>query len=152
MINFIFICIENLSLNGNILHSTIPYQLRNLDNLVRLNLASNKLNGTIPEVEFKNLQFLNFDNNTLNGTIPQSIFNLDKIESLYLQINMLSGTISSFASKYLRVLSLVDNKLTGALPDLSQSVSLETIDLQTNEFSGQIPDNITNLMNLKTRE
>jgi len=142
--------LENLSLNGNILHSTIPYQLRNLDNLVRLNLASNKLNGTIPEVEFKNLQYLNFDNNTLNGTIPQSIFNLDKIESLYLQINMLSGTISSFASKYLRVLSLVDNKLTGALPDLSQSVSLETIDLQTNEFSGQIPDNITNLMNLKT--
>ena len=128
MINFIFICIENLSLNGNILHSTIPYQLGTLDNLVRLNLASNNLTGAISEIEFKNLQFLNFDNNTLNGTIPENIFNLDKIESFYPEINMMSEKVQAFRPTIF-VCSVLFIKTNWIFTLFSPSASLVIIDL-----------------------
>ncbi|XP_050114176.1 receptor-like protein 6 isoform X4 [Malus sylvestris] len=89
---------------------------------VFFSLASNKLNGSIPESMCKApyLQVLDLSNNSLSGPIPQCLTTIS------------SGTLA--------ILNLRRNRLNGSVPDgFPQHCSLRTLDLNGNQIEGKFP-------------
>ncbi|XP_048439372.1 receptor-like protein 33 [Pyrus x bretschneideri] len=94
--------------------------------IVFFSLASNKLNGSIPESMCQGtyLRILDLSDNSLRGPIPQCL-------------TTISGT--------LEVLNLRRNKLAGSVPDgFPQHCSLKTLDLNGNQIEGQFPKSLGN--------
>ena len=59
-----------------------------------INLSSQGLQGSIPDLNLPNLEILNLSGNQFSGTIPD--FNLPNLEVLNLSGNQFSGTIPDF--------------------------------------------------------
>ncbi|TQD70562.1 hypothetical protein C1H46_043903 [Malus baccata] len=116
-----------LDYSRNNFSSSIPADIGDfLMYTVFFSLASNKLNGSIPESMCKApyLNILDLSNNSLSGMIPQCL---------------IAG------SSYLGVLNLRTNNLTGAIPDkFPRSCSLQTVDLNGNQIGGQFPESLGN--------
>ncbi|XP_048439506.1 receptor-like protein 6 isoform X1 [Pyrus x bretschneideri] len=116
-----------LDYSRNDFSSSIPADIGDFLMLtVFFSLASNKLNGSIPESMCKTpyLNILDLSNNSLSGMIPQCL---------------IAG------SSYLGVLNLMTNNLTGAIPDkFPRSCSLQTVDLNGNQIGGQFPESLGN--------
>ncbi|KAM1648700.1 hypothetical protein ACFX2K_010068 [Malus domestica] len=90
-------------------------------------LASNKLNGSIPESMCKApyLQVLDLSNNSLSGPIPQCLTTIS------------GGTLA--------ILNLRRNRLNGSVPDgFPQHCSLRTLDLNGNQIEGKFPKSLGN--------
>lgn len=106
-----------------------------------LNLANNKLSGTLPtSIAAPNLVKLNLSNNELTGTMPDFI-GLYKLEDLNLANNKLTGVIPNFSGlPVLRIATFSRNKLTGAVPDFSRLAKLQRISLDDNQLSGTLPE------------
>jgi len=60
-----------------------------LENLYKLNLSNNNLNGSIPKSfsNLKNLHELNLSNNTLSGYVPYGFNNLTNLNTINLSYN-----------------------------------------------------------------
>ncbi|GAX21202.1 hypothetical protein FisN_26Lh160 [Fistulifera solaris] len=155
-----------LNLEHNGLLGTIPTSLWRLPKLQYLNLGFNQLSIALESSyraknllvlslnaagrvdltgldRLSTLSVLELSSNGLRGSFPTQILDVSNLRVLRLQDNQLTGTIpSSFASlNYLRVLHLQQNRLVGPVPALTQSVSLEHVDLSNNGFHGSIPAN-----------
>ena len=109
----------------------------------------NDIGGTIPETwgKLSNLRTLNLAENFLNGTIPKSFTKLTKLEKLWLGSNRFTGQLSDrlFSDvtwAKLKALDLSQNQLTGKIPKslVTKTKSLQTLYLESNKFSGTIPD------------
>ena len=87
--------VTGLRLLQNNLTGTIPRELGNLTNLVRLYLSDTSLTGTIPPElgNLTNLRSLDLNENSLTGTIPPELGNLTNLHVLHLYDNFLTGTI-----------------------------------------------------------
>jgi len=86
-------CVDYLGLSNNQLSGSIPSELGNLSNLIRLYLSSNQLSGIIPP-EFGNLSNLTtlyLSSNQLSGPIPPELGDLSNLTRLHLYNNDLSG-------------------------------------------------------------
>ncbi|KQK02817.1 hypothetical protein BRADI_2g03910v3 [Brachypodium distachyon] len=147
----------------------IPGALRYLDNVVYLDLSSNKINGVIPSWVWENwkdqLISLNLSNNmfTILEKSP-SLVHMPQLELLDLSFNRLEGNIpvpvtnveaildysnNNFSSiepdfgKYVTnsiYLDLSKNKLNGHLPSsICSAKQLDMLDLSYNNFSGSVP-------------
>ncbi|XP_070665574.1 receptor-like protein 7 [Malus domestica] len=121
-----------LDYSRNNFSSSIPADIGDfLMYTVFFSLASNKLNGSIPESMCKApyLQLLDLSSNSLSGMIPQCL---------------IAG------SSYIGVLNLRTNNLTGAIPDkFPPSCSLQTVDLNGNQIGGQFPESLGNCNQLE---
>ncbi len=86
--------VTGLSLSKG-LTGRIPPQLGELDGLIDLNLAVNRLSGPIPPElgRLVALRALSLDRNALTGTVPTELEQLSKIESLWLRENRLTGPV-----------------------------------------------------------
>ena len=88
--------------------------------VVRLNLADNRLSGRIPAAlgDLSNLEGLYLHGNRLSGRIPWALGDLSNLEWLRLNNNELSGEIPAALGKLgsLRMLNLADNQLSGRIP------------------------------------
>ncbi|KAL4652621.1 hypothetical protein ACB092_01G245100 [Castanea dentata] len=93
---------------------------KNFGEMRSIDLANNKLIGTIPEEisSLTELKAFNLSRNLLTGIIPQKIGRLEQLESLDLSRNRFSGSIPN------------------SMADLH---FLASLDLSYNEFSGKIP-------------
>ncbi|KAH9648700.1 hypothetical protein KPL70_025700 [Citrus sinensis] len=154
--------IETLDLFDNNLPSSSVYPwLLNLSrNILHLNLASNSLQGPIPEAfqHMVSLRFLALSSNELEGGIPKFFGNMCSLNELYLLNNKLSGQLSEFIQNLssgctvnsLEGLCLYDNDITGPIPDLGGFSSLKELYLGENSLNGTINKSLNHLFKLET--
>ncbi|KAF7850691.1 hypothetical protein BT93_L5093 [Corymbia citriodora subsp. variegata] len=135
--------LEVLDLSNNNFNSTSPWWLFNLTHLVHLDLNSNSLGGELPD-EFANLA---------------SLQNLDLSLNSYLEggLPRITGEITDFINGLARCndsklenLDLANNGLSGNLPDsLGNLKNLRYLQFLRNSFQGSIPRTIGNMSSLK---
>ncbi|XAR64763.1 Non-specific serine/threonine protein kinase [Bertholletia excelsa] len=130
-----------------------------LVNLEILALDSNPLNATngwsLPPVlqSSAQLQTLSAMNCNLAGPIPEFLGNMSSLTSLKLAFNRISGSIPlSFSNSVLQNFWLNEQSgggMTGPIDVIGSMVSVSSLWLHGNKFSGKIPDNIGDLTSLK---
>ena len=146
--------VTEISLANNQLEGSIPTELSDLTNLIRLQLYGNRLKGSIPpEIgNLKNLVFLYLANNQLEGSIPPEIGELTKLEYIELGDNKLTGEIPSELGNLTNLikLQLASNQLSGTIPpELGNLTNLTSLYLNDNQLEGSVPPEINNLTKLE---
>ena len=136
-----------------------------LDMLTVLNLHTNMLTGSIPDLSGATmLEGLYLPSNMLDGEIPAWLNGMTNLTNLWLWGNQLTGGIPDLSGlTMLDMLKLANNDLTGNInamylpqnvswliidrngfsgdiPDLSGLTSLRLLWLHTNELTGSVPD------------
>jgi len=143
--------------NTNWLHKEVPYcnwyGITCEDFLIKLDLQSNQLSGSIPTSlgKLTELQQLDLSSNQLSGSIPSSLGQLTQLGYLLLSNNQLSGPIPSFLGNLTVYLDLSYNQLSGTIPSsLGKLPRLGYVHLSNNQLSGPIPSlgNFTVLLDL----
>jgi hypothetical protein len=141
------LALKTMDLSSNNLHDSIPYQLP--PNLAYLNLAGNNFSGNLP-YSISNMVSLNYLNlshnllfqeigemfgnltalseldvsfNNLNGNLPISLRSLSNISGIYLQNNQLSGTVNVLSNLSLTTLNIANNNFSGSIPQEFSSIS-----------------------------
>jgi len=112
-----------------------------------IDLNNYDLKGTIPPeiVLLTNLKELNLQQTGLQGTIPGTLIkNISGLYRLILNGNALSGQIpTGFLNSRLHQMDLQDNQLTGTLPnELKYLENIEFINLSNNALHGTVPKQI----------
>lgn len=118
--------IEQLSLDNNAIHGTLPFKEENLGSLIKFSMASNLLSGSLPDFSssFRRLQVLDLTNQKwggndgLTGPIRESLANLPFLRVLRLGGNRLTGSVPGVLGSIplLKVLDIFDNSLSGSIP------------------------------------
>ncbi|KAK4487020.1 hypothetical protein RD792_006335 [Penstemon davidsonii] len=124
--------------------STIPNEIGNLSNLIRLDLGDNELNGVIPSTlgMLENLQRLDLSGNKLQGSIPNSFCNLRNMYQARLNGNRISGQLPTCLGNLLslRELYLANNAFSSEIPSTFWSNErIQVIDFSNNFFDGPLP-------------
>ncbi|GMN21062.1 hypothetical protein TIFTF001_040016 [Ficus carica] len=190
--------IAYFNLRNNNFSGNLPSLLKNCSDLQVLDVGENNLNGEIPSwigESLINLVFLRLNSNGFRGSIPSNLCNLQSLQILDLSVNNISGAIPSCIDNFtsfvqdegdgspslsvyvfvsevvaypydvsavilwkgreytyeqilglLRIIDLSSNRLTGDIPDeLANLVQLRQLNLSRNNLSGAIPKKIGNL-------
>lgn len=157
--------VRSIRLFDNSLTGSIPPEIKDIEGLQGLELASNSITGIAPEIsELKELSSLNLrDNlltsipdeigqlkslmsldltaNKLSGNFPKVILQLDSLIGIRLGGNNLTGNIPEEIGKLKLVeLNLAENKLTGPLPGSLANCPLTSLIVSENQLSGNVPD------------
>ncbi|CAJ2639464.1 unnamed protein product [Trifolium pratense] len=143
-----------LILRANQFEGPIPTQLFNQSFLFHLDLAHNKLSGSMPECIYNLTQMVIFHG---EGTIVASIELFTKGQEYYMEYadsirktidlsaNNLSGEVPSelFHLVQVQTLNLSHNNLIGKIPKtIGGMKNLESLDLSNNKLSGEIPQSM----------
>ena len=167
-----------LILRNNSLTGKLPLSLKNCTNLVMLDLGDNRFSGPIPYWLGQQLQMLSLRKNRFSGILPQNLCSLTNIQLLDLSENNLSGQIfkclnnfsamsqevfsTIFKYSYLRypvgfgksvvyegydLVALLMWKGAARLFKNNELI-LRSIDLSSNLLTGDIPEEIGNLIAL----
>lgn len=128
-----------LSVDSNRLHGAIPASLCNASKLEVVQMLDNSFSGVIPNclgANLKNLWALVLDNNQLEANADADWGFMDSLTNC----------------SNLKVIGLSANKLGGVLPGsiANLSTSMQFLSIFINVVSGQIPQEIGNLVNLNT--
>eukprot|EP01018_Ginkgo_biloba_P023867 Gb_15787 [translate_table: standard] len=170
--------LKKLHLGDNDLHGNFPSALLNCSKLESLNLTTNHLTGTLPDLSpLKSLQILDLTTNKFTGEFPASVGNLPELTSLnlaenpfkpgkiperlmnlknltllYLSSCNLIGEIPRFIFDFteLGLLDLSLNSLNGSIPkEISKLKKLYQLELYDNHLTGNIPRELGNLTSLR---
>ncbi|KAJ9556596.1 hypothetical protein OSB04_011210 [Centaurea solstitialis] len=162
-----------LDLGDNHLTGKFPDWLAKMD-LGHVLLSENNLTGSLPSRLFqsRSLSILALSRNNFSGELPENIGNAGAIMIFILSGNKFSEQIpKSIKNIYqLRLLDFSENKFSGEVPDFGENPFLpyirfsynelsgkmpttfstvtQMIALGGNKFSGDLPRNLTNLVNL----
>ncbi|CAJ1849902.1 unnamed protein product [Sphenostylis stenocarpa] len=149
--------LQSLSMTDsiNLAPWTIPTELTQSSNLVKLDLGNANLVGTLPDVfdSFVSLQELRLSYNILTGGLPKT-FAGSAIRNLWLNNQKdgfgFSGTIEVLASMtQLSQVWLHKNLFTGPIPDLSSCTVLFDLQLKDNQLTGAVPPSLMSLSSLQ---
>ncbi|KAK3008140.1 hypothetical protein RJ639_014928, partial [Escallonia herrerae] len=144
--------LQSLSLLGNNLTGSIPASLGDLSSLTLLHLYGNQLSGQIPPElgNLKSLVDLQISRNQLNGSVPATFGNLSNLQTLYLRDNQLSGNIpQELGNLELAVLQLDTNHFSGSLPEqICRGGKLQLFSAFNNRLTGPIPYSLRNCSSL----
>ncbi|KAJ6868240.1 LRR receptor-like serine/threonine-protein kinase FLS2 isoform X2 [Populus alba x Populus x berolinensis] len=141
------LAIVDFSLND--LSSSIFYWLANFGNsLVDLDLSSNLLQGSIPDVftNMTSLGTLYLYSNQLQGDLS-TFGQMCNLKELRMSGNNLTGELSQLfqdshgcVESSLEILELQENQLQGSLPDITRFTSMRVLDLSQNQLNGSLPE------------
>ena len=142
-----------LDLAENKLRGTIPATLGSLSELRHLYLARNDLTGSIPAAlgSLSNLQQLDLLHNDLTGSIPTALGNLSELRHLDLMGNDLTGSIPNQLGNLSKLTELLlgTNQLSGTIPPVLSSLSnLSILRLDYNDLTGSIPASLVDIGHL----
>ena len=143
-----------LELRSNNLSGTLPENLVYLSLLRELDLVDNQVSGAIPVVlsQLEELRIIDLGANELSGSIPDELALLANMEILNLGNNRLSETVPAVLGQMtsLTRLDIGSNDLTGPIPpELGQLANLEYLALRNNDITGSIPAEIGQLSKLE---
>ncbi|KAL7596745.1 hypothetical protein Lser_V15G28952 [Lactuca serriola] len=165
----------SLNLGANKFYDNVPVWIgENLSGLYVLILRSNNFFGTIPLklCQLASLQILDMSMNNLHGTIPSCLSNLTSMvhqgtfsQDEEIQISYLPGPYVDHAMiewqgdereffstlKLLKSIDLSSNNLTGQIPyQITNLSDLISLNLSKNALSGEIPQKIGEMKKLLT--
>ncbi|CAL5010756.1 unnamed protein product [Urochloa decumbens] len=128
-----------LNVDSNQLHGAIPASLCNASKLEVAQMLENSFSGVIPDclgAHLKNLWALTLDFNQLEANVDADWGFMDSLTNC----------------SNLKVIGLAGNKLGGVLPGsiVNLTTTMEYLSIRSNMVTGQIPQEIGNLVNLNT--
>ncbi|PHT31812.1 hypothetical protein CQW23_28149 [Capsicum baccatum] len=108
-------------------------------------IKGNRLAGSIPELDLKNLSYLDLSANNFSTVFP-SFKDCSNLQHLDLSSNKFYGDVGASLSSCgkLSFLNLTNNKFVGLVPKLP-SESLQFLYLQGNDFQGVFPNQVADL-------
>ncbi|XP_042407526.1 receptor-like protein EIX2 [Zingiber officinale] len=193
--------LEFLHLNDNNLSGRLPFSLQKCSQLLVVDLGDNKFSGNVPVWigqswlqlralrlrsnmfdgdiapqlgQLRDLQIVDLSNNTLSGPIPDSFGNFSALISTsarplppFFTMFVGSGDYEGIESMALvtkgdqlmfstilylvKTIDLSSNNLSGEIPkELGYLAGLHTLNLSRNYFRGEIPDDIGRMGSLET--
>ncbi|XP_062079912.1 receptor-like protein EIX2 [Humulus lupulus] len=152
--------IQYLNLRHNNLSGALPSSMNNCAYLQFLDLEDNSLEGEIPTwmgEGLTNLFILGLKSNKFYGSIPSNLCHIRSIQILDLSMNALSGDIPSCINNFTHMMDNSTQKMVFTHWFVIKRRSeyqfrdlelLKLIDLSSNKLSGQIPEELTNLVEL----
>ncbi|KAH7681769.1 Non-specific serine/threonine protein kinase protein [Dioscorea alata] len=152
--------IRLLDMSTNSIGGKVPSELGKLQDLVHLNLGSNKFEINDPDswrfmdslTNCSKLQVLALNRNNVSGVLPESVGNLStNLQLLMLWTNSITGRIPSGIENLINLeqLQLSKNKFIGTIPDgIGKLTKLQNLVLFFNDLTGQLPSSIGNLTQL----
>ncbi|XP_027355874.1 phytosulfokine receptor 2-like [Abrus precatorius] len=170
--------VSRLVLQGMDLNGTISSSLGLLDKLKVLDLSFNHLQGELPSElsRLKQLKVLDFSHNMLSGPVVGALSGLQSIQILNISSNFFVGELFHFGgfqdllalnisnnsftgqfssqfcsfSKVLLILDISKNHFAGGLEWLDNcSTSIQEFHLDSNLFSGPLPDSLYSMSALE---
>lgn len=148
----------DLDLSGNEISGSVPAALGACSELETIELSRNNFSGLFPTATFmklKNLKSLSLSENWFYGDLPTSISDFPSLETLDLSSNNLTGKLpiglcDGSLSGNLKDLLLQSNQFTGTIPEsLANCSSLVSLDLSFNYLTGPIPRRLGSLTKLR---
>ncbi|KAK6256127.1 Protein kinase domain - like 10 [Theobroma cacao] len=136
----------------------IPHSLKNASALQNFSANSANISGKIPDIfgpdEFPGLTILHLAFNSLEGELPSS-FSGSPIQSLWVNGQESNGKLTGSIAVIQNMTSLKEvwlqsNSFSGPLPDFSGLKDLQSLSLRDNSFTGPVPISLVNLGSLKT--
>jgi Leucine-rich repeat (LRR) protein len=133
--------------------NSINFRFEGIENATKLEelvLTQSDLTSldNIGSIVSSNIRRLSLASNQLEGAVPESLFQMKVLEDLDLSHNKFSGILSSSIGLLtnLKRLKISGNSLTGALPtELGSLSDLIEIAAAENSFSGELPTSLGNL-------
>nr|GEX06561.1 hypothetical protein [Tanacetum cinerariifolium] len=138
----------SIDLSQNQILETLPNSFHNLCNLTFIDLRDMFYSGNVSD-------FLNnlceCKSPKISGTIPDSLGRLSSLEELRLNVNLLSDCWLNWPN--LLVISFQNNNFSGEIPQsVTELPSLESFNIRNNNLSGDIPASLLNLKSLQILE
>uniref|UniRef100_A0A2C9V594 non-specific serine/threonine protein kinase n=1 Tax=Manihot esculenta TaxID=3983 RepID=A0A2C9V594_MANES len=144
-----------LSIFANEFSGTFPLSISNLSSIMDLSIAENDFHGNIPldiGSSLPNLRRIDIADNQFTGTIPTSFSNSSNLGSLSLAQNYLTGTVPSLDKLHrLSELVIAYNNLgsgkaddLGFLSTLTNATALHILEINGNNFGGELPQHVAN--------
>ncbi|XP_038882240.1 receptor-like protein EIX2 [Benincasa hispida] len=169
--------LEALHLRNNSFFGKIPHFLKNCSSLITLDLDLNAFHGKIPTwigTNLSNLIFLGLRSNQFSGLIPNELCHLSYLQIMNIGNNNLIGSIPHCFGNFTAMASTRHKKYyfysvsyhmypDDQLPEIAYVIAkgeefqydktlylMTSMDLSHNNLSGEIPQEITNLVELKS--
>ncbi|KAF8378106.1 hypothetical protein HHK36_029442 [Tetracentron sinense] len=181
-----------LLLNNNSLDGELPSSLQNCTELDTIDLGENRFSGNVPKwigesllslkiirlrsnlftgnihrhiCQLSSLHILDLANNNLSGLIPHCLGNLTALIVIDSRLEFLLADnvhilvvakgealdYSNFGILFVNSIDLSSNNLTGEIPEgITGLLQLGTLNLSSNSLTGKIPEKIGNLKDLET--
>ncbi|XP_058782340.1 receptor-like protein EIX2 isoform X1 [Vicia villosa] len=133
--------LQNCNLNNLVLNPSVEYL--NFSSLIILDLSYNNITFHLPNSFFnltKDITYLDLSHNHIPGEIPSSLLNLRNLRHLNLAYNQLRGSIPNEIGQlaHIETLDLSRNMLSGFIPSTLGNLSLYSLSIGYNNFSGEI--------------
>ncbi|XVF65158.1 hypothetical protein PTKIN_Ptkin09bG0224200 [Pterospermum kingtungense] len=151
--------VEEIFLDGSSLNNNILQSIGLLASLKTLSLFSCGLTGSLPHqgwCDLRNLEMLGIGNNALEGTIPYCLGNLTSLQ-IYMEewIKFTTKSVSHpYRGNILEYMSGIDlscNKFTGQIPDeLGNLSEIRSLNLSHNNLIGAIPSSFSKLKQIES--
>ncbi|XP_062225214.1 LRR receptor-like serine/threonine-protein kinase EFR [Phragmites australis] len=146
----------SLDLSACMVTGQIPAELSGARQINQLFLDDNQFTGPFPTfvANLSDLSLLLLGNNIFTGLVPLSLGTAGAFEILGVEGNHLQGNLNFLATlsncRQLRYLNLESNQFTGGLPEYVGNLSsqLQNFFAAQNELTGQLPATLSNLSNL----
>ncbi|KAK2406995.1 receptor protein EIX2 [Trifolium repens] len=146
--------LELVILRDNQFEGTIPPQLFNQPYLFHLDLAHNKLSGSMPNCIYNLTQMITFHEDSLYRTAIELftkgqdyVYEIQaERRTVDLSVNSLSGKVplELFRLVQVQTLNLSHNNFIGAIPKMIGDMkNMESLDLSCNKFCGEIPQSMS---------
>jgi hypothetical protein len=138
--------LTELSLNDCGLIGPIPREVTTHQSLLKLDVANNHIDGTLPSFANSQIEMLRFENTQLSGSIPLLPDSL--LQQLILRENDLSGGLSRVSTlTRLMILDLANNNLRGDLELSDEALDMLTLFDVSNNYLVAVPAKLSSVDN-----
>lgn len=140
-----------LQLSNNKLDGEVLSRKFNASQLFVLLLDNNRFMGVLPKeiTEGVRLFMLDISGNLFSGAIPPWISNLTSLNALVIRNNMFKGQFPCGTAPFV-FLDISQNYFSGSVPSCTNKQRITHLHLDSNRFTGSIPESFRNLTNLLT--
>ncbi|XP_030965907.1 LRR receptor-like serine/threonine-protein kinase EFR [Quercus lobata] len=144
------------AVGSNRLSGTIPPLFFNISSITKIDVAVNQIQVHLPSdigITLPNLETITVSKNQFIGSIPISISSASNLHILNLAKNKLTGKVPSLEKlNRMRLFSVAENQLGNGgandlsfLCSLSNATNLRDLEINTNNFGGELPKCIGNI-------